>query len=129
VHTLSTEAFKPTHASNRQQRQPYQADRFGRRKAISCNDVEPPLARVAVIGARVHDWVMRKDIDMCEASGVGDPIRTLEISGSRPNIEYRNGSFSRPFPRLPSRRLLNFQTEAPRVFEIPTAPVPRGGWA
>ena len=108
-----------------QQRHIHQADRFASRKAIRRNHMESPLARVAVIGARVHDRVMREDVDMGEASGISDPIRALEISGSRPNIEYRHCRLSRSCPRLPSRRLLYFQEQAGGVLEIPTAPIAR----
>jgi hypothetical protein len=48
--------------------------------------MKSPLARVAVIGACVHDRVMREDVDVGEASGISDPIRALKISGSRPDI-------------------------------------------
>jgi hypothetical protein len=85
--------------------------------------MEAPLARVTVIGAGVHYRMMREDIDVGEAPWVGYPIRAVEISGSRPNIEYGHRRPSRPCPRLPSRRLLDFQAQAGRVFEIPAAPV------
>jgi hypothetical protein len=62
-----------------EQRHLRQADRFASGKAIRRNHMELPLSRVAVIGARIHDRVMREDIDMGEASRVSDPIRTLEV--------------------------------------------------
>ncbi|HEY2664186.1 MAG TPA: hypothetical protein VGI47_07590 [Candidatus Binataceae bacterium] len=87
--------------------------------------MEPPLARVAMIGARIHDGMMRKDIDMGVASRVHDPIRALEIPGSRSDIEYRHGSLSLPRPRLPGGGLFHFEATAGRVLEIPAAPIPR----
>ena len=62
-----------------------------------------------MIGAFVNDWMMGEDIDMGKASGIGDPIRTLEISTSRPNIKYGRRGLSLAGPRLPRRGLLHFQ--------------------
>jgi len=62
-----------------------------------------------MIGAFVHYWMMSEDIDMGEASGINDPICTLEVSSSRPNIEYGRRGLSLASPRLSRRRLLHFQ--------------------
>src|SRR5260370_20271204 len=85
-----------------QQRHFHQADRFADREAIRRNHMESPLPRITVIGTFVHNRVMSEDVNMGKASGIGDPICTLEISRSHPNVEYWSRGFSRSCPRLPS---------------------------
>jgi len=77
-------------------------------KTVCRNDVELPLAGVAMVGRRVDDRVISADVDVGAAARTQHPLdAAFVVSGSRSDIEPRR-RFCGGRPCLESRRFVDF---------------------
>src|SRR3954453_9509870 len=73
----------------RQQCQSSKADRSASRKPIRWDNMKSPLQRITMICSSIHDWVMRKHVNIGKPTRIGNPIGALEISLAGTDIENR----------------------------------------